>query len=201
MGLLSGGMTVRRFRVEGDLRPGWKERVRDQLTAMAFSEPPAGERGVENEGWVQVDDLLATGFEDPNRWRIQDWVVFALRYDKKALPANLLKATVAQQCRAWCEERGLERVPASKKKEIKEALEDDWYRTQLPRVAVVEIAWHTADGIALVGSTSDRMLDRVRTRFHRTFGLELHPWSPLDDLDPALADQLLTTTPMAGGFA
>lgn len=202
MGILSGGMTVRRFQVEGELAAGWRERLRDQLGAMAFREPAGGARGEEIEGWVQADDLLATSFDNPNAWLIHPWVVFALRVDKKALPANLLKATVAKECREWCESRGAERIPASEKKRIKEAIEDRWFSQQLPRVTLVEVAWNVVEGHALIGTTSSKMIDRVRTRFHRTFGLELHPWSPLDDLsDSLLAEDLLATTPLVGGEA
>ncbi len=202
MGILSGGMTVRRFRVEGTLSAGWRENLREQLVNMAFREPPNGQRGEELEGWVQIDDLLGTDFANPNAWLIQPWVVFALRVDKKTLPANLLKATVAKQCREWCEERGAERIPASEKKRLKEELEDRWYSTQLPRVSLVEVAWNVVDQVALVGTTSEKGIERVRTRFHRTFGLELHAWSPLDDLDDTLlGEDLLATTPMAGGVA
>lgn len=200
MGILSGAMTFRRFRVEGELPSAWREVVRERLAEMAFREPVGGARDEELEGWVRIDDLLDTGFTDPNGWLVHPWVVFALRVDKKSLPRNLVKATVAQQVRAWCLERGVERCPASERKRMLEELEDAWYARQLPRVQLVEVAWNVVEGFALIGTTGERMTDRVRTRFHRTFGLELHPWSPVESLsEPGLAASLLATAPLAGG--
>jgi DNA recombination-dependent growth factor C len=202
MGLLTGAMTVRRFRVVGDLPPGWRDTYRDRLNAMAFREP-AGRQGKEEiEGWVQVHNLLDTAFDDLNRWLYDPYAVFALRVDKKTLPAKLFRATVEKRCEAWCAERGVDRCPASVKKEIREQLEQDWLQRTLPRVAVSELCWHVQEGWLVLGSLSERTAERVRKRFHRTFGLELHPWSPLDWVDDAGArDRLLSTAPTTVGGA
>lgn len=203
MALLTGAMTVRRFRVHGALPEGWRDRFRERLQAMAFQEP-AGRQGKEEvEGWVRVDNLLETSFADFNMWLFDRFAVFALRVDKKSLPAKLVKATVEQRCRQWAEKAGVERVPAAKKKEIKEALEEEWLQRALPRVAVTELVWNVDEGYVVIDALSEAIGDRVRKRFHRTFGLELHPWSPLDYLgDRALSDRLLATTPsLSGGEA
>ena len=39
MGLLSGSLTARRFRVVGDLPPDWRERFREQLEKNCFRRP------------------------------------------------------------------------------------------------------------------------------------------------------------------
>lgn len=200
MGLLSGGLTVRRFRVHGDVPGGWRETYRDRLNAMAFREPTKKSGKEEIEGWVQVHNLLDTSFDDINRWLYDPFVVVGLRVDKKTLPAKLFRATVEKKCEAWAAEREVERVPAAVKREIKEALEAEWLERALPRVQVTEICWHVTEGWVLVGGLSDRVTDRVRKRFHRTFGLELHPWSPLDYVgDGTMRDKALSTSPAAFG--
>ena len=115
MGVLSGAMTARRYRVVGQLPPMWRDRWREQLDAMAFREAAGnvagasasgGSQGKEElEGWVLSQNLLDTDFSDFNRWLFDGrYAVFSLRVDKKSLPANLLKATVEVECRKWCEE-------------------------------------------------------------------------------------------------
>lgn len=197
MGILRGGMTVRRFRVAGDLPDGdWRDLFRERLNEFAFQEPPQGQGKEEVEGWVQVHNLLDTSFDDYNKWLYNDYAVFALRVDKKRLPAKLLKATLEKKCEAWCKEREVERCPSTIKTDIKEMLEKEWLERTLPSVAVTEIAWHISQNVLIVHSLSEGVAERLRTRFHRTFGLKLVPWSPLDYLDDSeLTAALLNEAP------
>src|SRR5690606_8546423 len=212
MGIWSGAITARRYRVVGDLPPGWRERYREQLQEYAFREPVggigggkagAGSQGKEElEVWVLVHNLLDTDFSDMNRWLYDRFAVFALRVDKKSLPANLVKATVEKRCEAWREEHKVERVPASVKKEIREKLEEEWLLRTLPRVSTTEICWNVTEGWALIATLSEKTTDRIRKRFHRTFGLELQPFSPLDWLgDRDVREALLASAPVTVGGA
>jgi DNA recombination-dependent growth factor C len=205
-------MTARRYVVPGALPAGWREKWREQLDAMAFREAVGNAAGAaasggtqgkeELEGWVLSQNLLDTDFSNFDRWLFDRFAVFALRVDKKSLPANLVKATVEKRCRAWCEEKGVERCPASVKKELREKLEEEWLKRTLPRVALTEVVWNVTEGWVLVGTLSEKTNERVRKRFHRTFGLELQPWSPLDWVERAdTRDGLLATAPFAVGDA
>jgi recombination associated protein RdgC len=200
MGLLKGGLTARRFRVVGDLPAGWRTTFREQLEAMAFRQPPQRTDHAEVEGWVQVHNLLDTDFSDPNTWLIGEYALFSLRIDKKSLPNNLLRATVEMEGRKWAAERNVSRVPAAVKREIKERLTAEWLERQLPRVSVSTLCWKVTEGWLALDSLSEGTAERVRKRFHRTFGLELVPLSPLDGLrDASLVNDLLATTPIATG--
>lgn len=197
MGLLYGGLTARRFRVVGDLPPEWREHFRDQLTKHNFREPANRAGKEEYEGWVRVQNMLDNDFDDPNLWLFNSFMLISLRVDKKVLPAKLLNATVDRKCREWAAQAGVQRVPTAKKKEIKEALETEWLERALPRVQLTEVGWNTVEGWALVSSTSEKIVDRVRKRFARTFGLELVPWSPLDAIvDPAMMENMLQSEPV-----
>jgi recombination associated protein RdgC len=196
MGVLTGPMTVSRFRVVGSIPRGWRETFRDRLNESAFRDPPQGMGKEEVEGWVQVHNLLDTSFDDFNRWLYNDVLLLALRVDKKRLPAKLFRATLERRCSAWCAEREVERVPSAVRQELKEKLEQDWLSRTLPTVNVVEAAWHIEQGWFIVHSLSEGMAERFRKRFHRTFGLKLAPWSPLDFLrDRSLVDGLLSRAP------
>lgn len=196
MAILNGALTVRRFRVLGDLPSGPRESWRDLLNEHAFHESPV-ERGKEEaEGWVQVHNLLDTAFEDSTRWLLDPYLIFALRVDKKSLPAKFFNATLAKRCEAWTTENQVERCPAAVRARIKEELEDEWLKRTLPRVAVTECVWNIDAGWLLVHSQSDGVADRIRKRFLRTFGLELAPWSPLDWLDDHdLSESLIASAP------
>ena len=196
MGILSGAMSVRRFRVVGALPEGWRELYRERLEEFSFKTPPHDVGKEEIEGWVQVHNLLDTSFEDFNRWLYNEFVLLALRVDKKRLPAKLFKATLDKRCDEWKASRELERIPATKRTEIKEALEAEWLRRTLPSVALTEAVWQINEGWLVLHGMSDSVVDRFRKRFFRTFGLRLLPWSPLDYTeDPAVVDSLLGKAP------
>jgi len=197
MGIVTGAMTVARFRVEGELVDGWREIYRERLQEHAFKEPPTEMGHEEVEGWVEVHNLLDATFEDYNRWLYNDVAVFALRIDKKRLPAKLFKATLQKKCEAWAEERGLERVPAAVRSELKDELEQAWLKRTLPAVSVTEAAWNLTGRYCILHSLSEGRADRFRTRFYRTFGLTLVPWSPLDYVsdDRGRVDALLSCAP------
>ena len=200
MAILAGALTVRRFRVDGEVPEGFRDTYRDQLQAMAFAEPPVvGKEEV--EGWVQVHNLLDGDFDDFNRWLYGHYALFALRIDKRTLPAKLFKATLAKKCQAWCEENGAERCPRTVKDQLRDDLETLWLKRVLPRVTVAEAAWNLNDGTLVLASTSERIVDRFRGRFHRTFGLQLLPWSPLDFIqDDTTRDSLIASSPAVLGM-
>lgn len=180
MGIMSGALSVRRFRVVGELPEGWRESFRNRLQESAFKTPPHEVGKEEIEGWVEVHNLLDADFEDFNRWLYNEYVLFALRVDKKRLPAKLFSATLDKRCQAWKEEKGVERVPASIRSELKEALEMEWLKKTLPSVKVTEAVWHLNEGWLILHGMSDAVADRFRKRFFRTFGMRIVPWSPLD---------------------
>lgn len=204
MGILSGALTVRRFKVEGDIPPNWRTAFQERLTEYAFNERAAAsaDRGdtssgkAELEGWVQVHNLLDTEFDDPTRWLYNEYVVFALRVDKKSLPTRLFNATVAKKCEKWAKDQGVDRCPAAIKKQIKEDLEAEWLERALPRVATTECCWNVEGKWLLLHSLSESVADRFRKRFLRSFGLKLVPASPLDWLsDSDTREGLLSSAP------
>ncbi len=182
MGLLKGAMTVSRFRVSATLPEDFRERIREGLQNHAFREPVTRVGQQEVEGWVEVHNLLDMSFEDLNRWLYHPWALFALRVDKKRLPANLLRATHEKRCREWCEEQGVDHCPASVRTRLKDALKDEWFARTLPAVSVTEVGWNLSEGVVLVGSHSPQVCEKVRKRFHQSFGYKLIPFSPLDPL-------------------
>lgn len=202
MGILSGALSVRRFRVSGEVPEDFRDRFRDALQKHAFREPTVSQGKEEIRGWVCTQNLLDTDFTDFNRWLYGEYAMFALRVDKKSLPAKLFKATVAKRAQAWCQERGTETCPAYVKTEIHDELEREWLVRALPRVTVTEAVWHLTEGWLALHSQSVPVGDEFRKLFHRTFGVELLQWSPLDwtSEEPELFERLLATAPtMAGG--
>ena len=200
MGILSGAMSVKRFSFEGQIPDNFREDWRTALNDHAFLDSDLEQGKEEREGWVLAHDLLESSFADLNQWLYNDILIFALRVDKKSLPANLFKATVQKEVRFWCEERSVERCPKAQKDEIKDRIEQQWLKRTLPRVQLTEVCINITEKWVLVHSQSANTLERVRKRFFQTFGLKLEPWSPMEWIDvPDLVDGLMGQAPSVLG--
>lgn len=180
MGILKGALSVRRYRVDGEPPEDFRERYIEAMEAHAFRDPPSAGHKEERAGWVQIHNLLDTSFLDVNRWLYNQYAIFALRVDKKVLPAKLFRAHLEKRVAAWCEENKRERCPASVRTELKEALELEMLGKTLPRVALFEVGWNINDGYVLFHNQSELANDRFRKLFYRTFGMQLIPYDPLD---------------------
>ncbi|MFT7519750.1 MAG: recombination associated protein RdgC [Kiritimatiellia bacterium] len=200
MGILSGALTVRRFRIVGNIPEGFRELWRDRLNEQAFKDSPIEVGKEEREGWVQIHNLLDTTFDDFNKWLYNDLVLLALRVDKKSLPGKLFKATLDKEFEKWCVEHEVKRCPKAEKEEIKDRLETAWLKRTLPKVAVTELCFNIQERYVILHSLSESASERVRKRFFQTFGLKLVPWSPLDGIeDEELRDALLDVVPSMVG--
>lgn len=189
MGILNGSLSVRRYRATGAVPEDFRTAYGDALADHAFREPREWVPGVEAVGWCQVHNLLDTDFGDINRWLYNQYLVAALRVDKKSLPGKLLRAHLDKRVAAWCEEHGRPKCPPRVKADIKEQLEREMLDKTLPRVATYEFCWDLQSGHVLFHNSADRVNDAFRKAFRQTFGIALLPWSPLDFLadDPATA--------------
>lgn len=179
MGIMKGGLSVRRYRAEAPPED-FRDRYVAALQENAFREALSETNKEQRIGWVQVHNLLDIDFTDLNRWLYNQYAVFALRVDKKVLPAKLFQAHLQKRMKAWCQENNRERCPSKVKTELKETLELEMLQKTLPRVQVYEVAWNVAEGWVLFHNQSEVPNDTFRKLFHRTFGMALIPHDPLD---------------------
>lgn len=192
MGILTGAVSVRRYRAVGSLPEGFRTSFGDALADHSFREPREWLPGVEAVGWCQIHNLLDTDFGDINRWLYNQYLVAAMRVDKKALPGKYFKAHLEKRVSAWCQEQGRPKCPAAVKADIKDQLQREMLEKTLPRVATYEFCWDLDSGHVLFHNSSDKVNDAFRKLFRHTFGVALLPWSPLDFLadDPQTAAAL-----------
>ena len=179
MGILKGALSVRRYRIEGTAPEG-RDWLMTALNGNAFQEPLSPVHKEERIGWVQIHNLLDTEFDDINLWLYNQYVLFALRIDKKTVPGRLFKARLEKEIQAWKKQTGRERVGPREKEEMKERLELDMLRQTLPAVNVCEVEWNLTDGQVIFHNQSDKVNELFRKLFHRSFGLVLQPLTPLD---------------------
>jgi recombination associated protein RdgC len=193
MGIVKGALSVRRYRVDGEPPEGFRERYVNALEENAFRDALSPLHKEERVGWVQIHNLLDTSFLDLNMWLYNQYAVFAMRIDKKVLPAKLFKARLEKKVQAWCQQNNRERAPHAVKTELKEALEAEMLGQTLPRVQLYECAWNVTEGWVIFHNQSELPNDKFRKLFHRTFGLVLIPHDPIDFVGdkPDLAEALV----------
>lgn len=194
MSILTSSLTIRRYRVVGEVQDSFRDDFAEGLRSFAFRETKDEQKKEEQFGWVEIHNLLDTEFSDINKWLYDSYLIFALRVDKKILPSRLFKAHLEKRIQAWCEEHGTQRCPGATKVEIKELLEFEMMKKTLPRVQVYEACWNINAGWLMFHNQSDAVNDRFRKLFFQSFGLKIVPETPLDLLDdPDLADTLMLT--------
>ncbi len=179
MGVLKGSLSVRRYRAV-EPPEGFRDLYINALEENAFREPLTEVHKEQRVGWVQVHNLLDTSFADTNRWLYNNYAVFAMRIDKKVLPARLFQAHLQKRCEGWCQANSRERCPSKVKAELKEALEMEMLLKTLPSVAVHEVAWNLNENWVIFHNQSETPNDTFRKLWHRTFGMSLMPHDPLD---------------------
>ena len=130
-----------------------------------------------------MHNLLDANFDDFNIWLYGNYALFALRVDKSRCRPSSSRRRCKSVAKLEPRENEVERCPSSVKAELKDALEREWLKNALPRVALTEACWSIDNGYLVLHSLSEGTAERFRKRFFRTFGLTLVPWSPLDFLE------------------
>lgn len=172
MGLLTGSSSFRRYRVRGELPPDFRDRFVEAVQHRAFKENLDARSGEDNVGWVNLVDDDDTTFT-LNKILFNNYLTLGLRVDKKRVPARLLKILAERRCREIREAKGVERMSASHKRDVKEALEEDLLGRALPAVAVYDMAWDINAAELRFYATGDAINDLFRTFFKDTFALDL----------------------------
>jgi len=178
MPILTGAMGARRYRVIDQPDPPPRERWLEALNEHAFREPPSAAKGGENQGWVSLHNLCMTELQHEDCFYNQ-YLCFALRMDKKAVPGKLLKALLGLRMRDWMAEMNRERVPAAVKAELKDQLELELLPRQLPSVAAHDVAWDLTNQVVWFFNNSNKANEVFRILFAQTFHLDTRPLGAL----------------------
>ncbi len=179
MGLLTGGLNFRRFRIHQPLPEGFREHFLESIPKHAFEED-LGHRSKEPLiGWVNVFNAGDTRF-DLNTFLFDHYLVLSMRMDKKAVNGRLFQILLQRRLDEIRAERGIERIGKKHKEEIKEALEEELLGRALPSVATHDLAWDVTTGEVLAFATSDTVADLLQGLFHDTFGVRMYPERMVD---------------------
>lgn len=183
MGLLTGGLSFRRFRIYTPLPEGFRELFLENVQRLAFQENLQHRSKEPVFGWTSIfnpDDILF----DLNKLLFDRYLVLGLRMDKKSVNGKLFQILLERRFQEVMAERGLERLGKKHKEEIKVALEEELLGQTLPSVNTYDLVWDIHSGEVLVFATSDATLELFQGLFNDTFGARLYPERLVDWLVP-----------------
>ncbi len=174
MGLLQGPMSLRFYRVDGELPRKSPERVLEPIRRHAFRElGPEKETGM---GWVSPANLLDTDFDEQKVFSNQ-YLTLSLRVDKKQIDARLFRARLEKEMEAVQKKTRRERLRPAERKEIRQKLQRELLAQTDPARRVYDLCWDVGTGRLYYYSTADATQDPFRNLFQKTFDLEVEALS------------------------
>ncbi|MBQ9394290.1 MAG: recombination-associated protein RdgC [Proteobacteria bacterium] len=192
MGALEGSLSFKTFYVQGeppdDFHEGYLQRLQKH-----FFEPltPAGE-DERSVGWVPVQDPISEGFSRDQVF-FNQYIVFAMRIDKWALPAPWVKAMTrkaiqerlpqieAEEAEKHREDGKLQqpaKLSKREKEKIKLEVVTEIKNKILPAMKIIDVVWNIQECTVRFWSTSNALCDEFAELFEDTFGLSLKANSP-----------------------
>lgn len=149
----------------------------DKLRQGAFTNAldPNGQR----LGWVGLGDMLDTdnfflALTDA------DFAGFSFRLDSRRPSAAVIRLQTAEKIRE--EEKNGQKVDRKRRKEIKEAVTAR-LTSEAPFVpAVFDCLWESRKGRLMIGTTSEKMVEKILDFFKGSFGISCEPLFPEKDM-------------------
>lgn len=173
MGLLTGGLSFRRYRIYGDLPSDFRETYLESILGLTHQENLKHRSKEPLLGWVSIMNPADIEL-DLNSVLYDHYLVLSLRQDKKAINSKLFSILLDRQYDLVKEGEGKERLAKSQKDEIKEALEEELLSQALPSVNVYDMAWDINTDSVLFFATSDSINDMFQAYFQDTFEKRLY---------------------------
>ncbi|MBF0101797.1 MAG: recombination-associated protein RdgC [Desulfobacterales bacterium] len=171
MGLLSATVSVTRYKVEGKISEPVVESVINGIKKHAIPEL-RDETAEKLVGWTSFESPYVPVFE-PSSVVIGTYFVFALRIDKKTIPAKILTQHFTVEMAKKLAETGQPYLSKSEKQQLKETVKN-MLTTRIPFTPhIFEILWNYEDGILWFFSTQVAANEEFETLFTQSFKLQL----------------------------
>jgi hypothetical protein len=177
VGFLQASSTVVRFIAPPPAKLD-RDAFADAVARRTFRELDASVAGGKQAyGWVGIHDPLATALGTADLF-FQQYLVVGFRYDKWTIPGKLLwleRRRVEEQKKA---ERGIPRLGAASRREIKEEVEARLLLRALPTPRLFDCAWNLDTGRVFFTGKSKAPRDCFVDLFRETFGITPTPLIP-----------------------
>ncbi len=176
MGFLSSSVSFTKYMVKDQLPDNFWSTAIEEISARAFREKDAGVQET-SIGWAPSRDPFKEEItlEDIS---FSEFLIVALRVDKRSVPAPLLKKYCSIEERRTLQERQMERLTSKMRKEIRERTKLRLLAKALPVPATYDMCWNISTGSVLFFSRQDKICGMFEDLFKTTFGTRIYPVIP-----------------------
>lgn len=202
MGILNNTVSISQFEITGTLPTGdLVEWIGSRLADNGFRSIEETSEEV-SIGWVQLDDLQASGFDGIQTYQRDQYLAFSFRRDQRKLPATLVKAHMEKaEAEFLAEHPNLHRMPKPKRENLRDALRGALFARTLPTPMVHDLVWNTQNNLVSFTNLSSKTIELFIDLFNKSFdGLRLIPIHPYGRA-LRLADEELATQLQAANLA
>jgi len=177
MGLLGASSTVVRL-VAPPPSPLDRDALARAIRRRAFRElDPDGGETSQSSGWVGIHDPLATELTPADLF-FERWLAVGFRWDKRAVPAKLLFLERRRAEAALRAERGVDRLGAAARKQVKAEVEARLLLRALPAPRLFDCAWNLENGRVYFTGKLRAAREAFVDCFRQTFGVAPVPMIP-----------------------
>ncbi len=199
MGILSGSVSITRYRIDGQMPENLDDAVKKGLEDFCF--PAVEDETAEfASGWTSFSSPFSADF-DTEKFQIGRYYIFSLRIDKKTVPSQSVKKHVAIESVKRLAGQEKTFLTKSEKKEIRDNV-ISMLMTRIPsKPDIYDVMWNPERNEVWFFSGLKVAGEELETLFSKSFNLRLvrlFPYSMAEiccDLSPAEKDNFLKLTP------
>jgi hypothetical protein len=128
-------------------------------------------------GWIGIHDPLAVDLTPADLF-FQHYLAVGFRFDRRAVPSVLLRLERRRLEEERRRERGVPRLGAAARREVKSEVSDRLLARALPVPRLYDCLWNLETGRVYLTGTQRIARDAFAELFRRTFGVEPQPLIP-----------------------
>jgi hypothetical protein len=136
-----------------------------------------GDGSQQTYGWIGIHDPLATEL-GPADLFFQHFLAVGFRFDRRAVPSLLLRLERRRLEEERRRERGVPRLGAAARREVKTEIAERLLARALPVPRLYDCLWNLETGRVYLTGTQRTARDAFAELFRRTFGVEPQPMIP-----------------------
>lgn len=175
MGLLSPTSSILRFTAKPPARIE-RSAFAEAVNRHRFRELN-GDGSQQTCGWIDIHDPLAPQLTPADLF-FQHYLAVGFRFDRRAVPAVLLRLERRRLEEERRRERGVPRLGAAARREVKTEVIDRLLARALPVPRLYDCLWNLETGRVYLTGTQRTARDAFADLFRRTFGVEPQPLIP-----------------------
>jgi len=172
LGLLSGTLTYKKYKIPEELPRNFKEALVQNLPRNTFREIHPQTNPEFSIGWINPFDQMDTtlGME---KVLFGKYILLGIRRDRKSVPAALLKAQLSDAIKAQIRERRGRKLSREEAASLKETVREKMLAAVSPTTTFFEMVWNYETQEVYFSSQSTTACIEFSELFEETFKLPL----------------------------